>query len=220
MVRSGSGRRRPISGLISEFETKLASAERADAAERRPPGRACRRARRPRRCPSTTGRGWPTWSAAAARRRPVPAIGHGPARDGHGVGSFVGGTRSSGTVRARASRRDTAGVTAISRRGARARRWQCGQKYDDRFMNASRGSGCRTRSHGGPAGRRRSATVEVAGLAVDVDVQRVERRAADGQRLRSSPRWPRPARSSTTGGSACRSAGRSATFARQSASSA
>ena len=67
--------------------------------------------------------------------------------------------------------------------GAVGTGWQTGQKYDDRFMNATRLIGARAavaRLVLAAVGVQRA--VEVAGLAVDVDVERVERGAALPQR--------------------------------------
>ena len=105
-----------------------------------------------------------------------------------------GGTRCGGAVfksRTRhasgqhgvASRRETVWTSPV--RDVRlGTGWHFGQKYDDRFMNAIRRIGSAA-----PVARLALAAVgvqravEVAGLAVDVDVERVERRPALAERL-------------------------------------
>ena len=85
-------------------------------------------------------------------------------------------------------------LTAVTARAQRGSFWQCGQKWLDRFMNDTRTIGRPQRGHGcagAPVGVQRMR--EVAGLAVDVHVLRVEARAALGERLARAPRAPRRA---------------------------
>ena len=116
------------------------------------------------------------------------------------------------------SRPPRAGAASAAARG---RGWQRGQEYDERFMNASRAIGV-------PQRRARPALlavgvqrpVEVAALAVDVDVERVERRAALPPAPRPSRCGRRPSTRRRRRGAAGRAGRSPCSRARHSASSA
>ena len=187
-VRSGSGRRRPINGLTTTLDTKLAAPSdampRSDARRVRLPVSAPTAAiAHPQ--PPVVGR--LGQQAQGVVERPGDRDGrparcrHRVARRWHAPAEHYGATGQGAAASAdRPAARRTLAVRAEERRTVHE------------GVAADRGAAPRA----GPVllavGVQR--TVEVAGLAVDVDVQRVERGPADGQRLASSPRWRRSAR--------------------------
>src|SRR6476661_4460451 len=129
MVRSGSGRRRPIIGLITVLETKLAAL--SEATPRSP-------ARRLRLPASTPTAAMPIhsspWLADLVSSRRALSTG---SATGVTAGMIIGSGISS-VARIAATIRPESRRSQVVRPLFLGGRWQFGQKKDERFMNASR----------------------------------------------------------------------------------